>query len=130
TVPGGARGCLACRIRGVRSVAGIGETVGHRTRRTSPGSSQPGATVERRAGSGESDSPTSAESTPEVATARNAEVRGFGQARLRDRGSGVELGQGAHGVVARTSAEKPWPPGHDAETRPVHQRRSWDDEPV
>ena len=47
-----------------------------------------------------------------------------GQARLRDRWCCIEPRQGAHGLVARATAEESGPAGHDAEARPVHQRRS------
>ena len=44
---------------------------------------------------------------------------------------GVALaGQGPHRLVARAAAEEPGPAGHDAEARPVHQRRPGHDEPV
>ena len=38
--------------------------------------------------------------------------------------------QGAHGLLARPAAEGAGPAGHDAEARPVHQRRPGHDEPV
>ena len=53
-----------------------------------------------------------------------------GQARLRDRWCCIEPRQGAHGLVARAAAEESGPEGHDAEARPVHQRRSRHDEPL
>ena len=52
------------------------------------------------------------------------------QAHLRDRRCGQLPRQGAHGLLARSAAEGPGPAGHDAEARPVHQRRSGHDEPV
>ncbi len=54
----------------------------------------------------------------------------FGEARLRDGGSGVESGQGPHGLVARATPQEPRTPGDDAEARPVHQRRPGHDEPL
>ena len=58
------------------------------------------------------------------------EREGLGEAHLRDRWCGLEPREGPHGLVARTAAQEPGPPGHDAEARPLHQRRSRDDEPV
>ena len=52
------------------------------------------------------------------------------EAHLRHGGCGQFPGQGDHGLLARPAAEGPWPAGHDAEARPVHQRRPGHDEPV
>ena len=49
---------------------------------------------------------------------------------LRHRRRGVLARQGAGGGVDRLPARRPRLQGHDAEVRPVHQRRSGHDEPV
>ena len=54
----------------------------------------------------------------------------LGEAHLRDRWCGLESREGAHRFVARAAAEVPGPAGHDAEARPVHQRRPGHDEPL
>ena len=50
--------------------------------------------------------------------------QGLGEAHLRDRWCGVEPREGPHRLVARAAAQEPGPAGHDAEARPLHQRRS------
>ena len=54
----------------------------------------------------------------------------LGKAHLRDRWRGIEPRQGAHVLLARAAAQGPGPAGHDAEARPVHQRRPGHDEPL
>ena len=50
-------------------------------------------------------------------------IQGLGEAHLRDRWRGIEPRQGAHLLLARAAAQGPGPAGHDAEARPLHQRR-------
>ncbi|CRK51328.1 hypothetical protein RHCRD62_20767 [Rhodococcus sp. RD6.2] len=52
------------------------------------------------------------------------------QAHLRQWGRGLLSRQGSDGFEPRTAAHCPWPPGDDAEARPVPQRRSGHHEPV
>ena len=61
---------------------------------------------------------------------RSDEREGLGEAHLRDRWRGLQPGQGPHRLLARPPAQVPWPPGHDAEARPLHQRRPGHDEPL
>ena len=52
------------------------------------------------------------------------------ETHLRDGWRGQFAGQGPHRLLAGSTAQGPWSPGHDAEARPVHQRRPRHDEPV
>ena len=56
--------------------------------------------------------------------------RGLGEAHLRDRWRCLQPRERPHRIVAGSPAQVPWPPGHDAEARPVHQRRPGHDEPL
>ena len=55
---------------------------------------------------------------------------GLGEAHLRDRWCCLQPRQGPHRLLARAPAQVPWPAGHHAEARPVHQRRPRHDEPL
>ena len=67
---------------------------------------------------------------PSAGTARRRRSLTRGEAHLRDRRRCQLPRQGAHRLLARATPEAPGTAGHDAEARPVHQRRPRHDEPL
>ena len=67
---------------------------------------------------------------PSAGTARRRRSLTRGEAHLRDRRRCQLPRQGAHRLLARAAPEAPGAAGHDAEARPVHQRRPGHDEPL
>ena len=67
---------------------------------------------------------------PTLARPSTSEVHPHAEAHLRDGWRGQLARQGSHRLLARSAAQAPRAAGHDAEARPVHQRRPRHDEPV